>query len=113
VLSLLNAYRNSLGLNSLASDKSLEEAMQGHCMHMDQADFFAHSSPVAALESPWARAEYCGGSADGENIAKGQQSPASVMESWKNSSGHDSNMRGSHTLVGIGEYNKIWGQVFK
>lgn len=113
VLNLLNAYRNSLGLGSVAVSKPLEEAMQGFCMHMDQANFFSHSSPVAALESPWARAEYCGGSADAENIAKGQNSPSSVMTSWKNSSGHDSNMRGNHTLVGIGEYNRVWGQIFK
>jgi uncharacterized protein YkwD len=35
------------------------------------------------------------------------------MESWKNSSGHDSNMRGNHTVVGIGEFNHYWGQIFR
>jgi uncharacterized protein YkwD len=82
-------------------------------MHMVQAGFFAHSSPVAALESPWSRAEYCGGQADGENLAAGQQTPAQVMESWKNSSGHDANMRGNHTVFGIGEHNRNWGQLFR
>jgi uncharacterized protein YkwD len=35
------------------------------------------------------------------------------MESWKNSSGHDANMRGNHTVVGIGEHNRNWGQLFR
>jgi uncharacterized protein YkwD len=112
VYELLNAYRVSLGLSALATDPELEEAMQGHCVHMALADFFDHSSPVAELESPWARAEYCGSSANGENIAAGQRSPAAVMHGWKESPGHDSNMRGNYGRVGVGEYELHWGQIF-
>jgi uncharacterized protein YkwD len=112
VFDLLNAYRVSLGLSALAYDSKLEEAMQGHVMHMAQADFFSHDSPVAVIETPWARAEYCGTSANGENIAGGYATASAVMEGWQNSPGHDGNMRGNFRRVGIGEYSRIWGQLF-
>jgi uncharacterized protein YkwD len=113
VFELLNAYRISQNRDALAQDPVLEETMQGHCMHMDQADFFAHESPVAELTLPWDRAEMCGTNANAENIAWNQQSPAQVMEAWQNSSGHNENMlTNNSTRVGIGEYNLYWGQIF-
>jgi len=113
VFALLNAYRTSLGLSTLAYDNALEEAMQGHCMHMVQANFFDHTGPVSQLALPWDRAEYCGTKANAENIASGQRTPADVMTSWKNSSGHDANMRSSNAKrVGIGEFSLRWGQIF-
>src|SRR5690606_30655856 len=113
VFELLNAYRVSQGIDALAYDPVLEEAMQGHCKHMDQADFFAHESPVRELTTPWDRAEICGTSANAENIAAGQNSPAAVMDGWRNSSGHDRNMRSTgSSRVGIGKYGRYWGQIF-
>jgi uncharacterized protein YkwD len=113
VFELLNAYRISQGRDALAQDPVLEEAMQGHCMHMDQADFFDHIAPVEDLAEPWDRADLCGTRANAENIAYNQRSPAAVMEAWQNSSGHDQNMlTNNSTRVGIGEYNLYWGQIF-
>jgi uncharacterized protein YkwD len=112
VYELLNAYRVSLGLSALALDEKLEEAMQGHVMHMAQADFFSHDAPVAEIQTPWARATYCGTSANGENIAAGSETPSGVMDAWKNSKGHDDNMRGNFRRVGVGEYSRYWGQLF-
>lgn len=113
VFELLNAYRTSLGLDALAHDPVLEEAIQGHCKHMSEADFFDHISPVAELETPWDRAEMCGTSANAENIAWGYRSPADVMEGWQNSPGHDQNMRTTgSSRVGIGKYGEYWGQIF-
>ena len=53
----------------------------------------------------------------GENIAYGQNSPASVMNGWMNSSGHKSNILNSNmTHIGIGFYEKkgakYWVQEF-
>lgn len=113
VFELLNTYRNSQGRDALAQDPILEETMQGHCMHMDQADFFDHISPVAELAQPWDRADLCGTNANAENIAWNQRSPSEVMTAWQNSSGHNQNMlTNNSTRVGIGEYNLYWGQIF-
>lgn len=113
VLELLNAYRTSLGIDALAHDPALEEAMQGHCQHMNEANFFDHISPVASLAEPWDRAELCGTSANAENIARGQRSAAQVMQGWQNSSGHDRNMRSENSSrVGIGKSGDYWGQIF-
>jgi uncharacterized protein YkwD len=63
MLVLVNEYRASNGLEPYAVDPGLEAAMQGHCLHMVQHDFFDHSAPEAEVSSPWDRAELCGSSA--------------------------------------------------
>jgi uncharacterized protein YkwD len=41
--------------------------------------------------------------AAGENIAKGQQTPESVMRAWMNSSGHKANILSSkYDQIGVG-----------
>lgn len=129
VYAQLNQYRASLGLSSLAYDFRLEECMTGHCHHMAQHRFFAHtlptsdssfSSELTQAGDPWKRAKSCGTSANGENIAAGYSTATAVMNAWKASPGHDSNMRNSNwTRVGIGyfylsgsPYGHYWGQLF-
>jgi uncharacterized protein YkwD len=129
VFTQLNQYRQSLGLSSLAYDFRLEECMTGHCHHMGQHRFFAHSLPttdstfsseLSQAGDPWKRAASCGTSANGENIAAGYTSATAVMNAWKGSPGHDSNMRNVNwTRVGVGyfylsgsPYGHYWGQLF-
>ncbi|HEY8945779.1 MAG TPA: CAP domain-containing protein, partial [Polyangiaceae bacterium] len=60
----------------------------------------------------------CGATrASGENIAWNYRTPEDVMNGWIGSPGHDSNMRGNHTRVGIGYHlsssrEHWWGQLF-
>jgi uncharacterized protein YkwD len=118
VFRLLNEHRRANGLPDLAYDDSLEAAIEGHCHHMAIHDFFDHYAPEPAVGDPWVRAQLCGSSANGENIAAGQGSAAAVMDAWKNSSGHNANMLSrSFTRVGIGlyvggPYRLYWGQLF-
>ena len=52
-----------------------------------------------------------GYSAWGENIARGQQTPAAVMASWMGSQGHRENiLRAIFTHMGVGVHstNDIW-----
>lgn len=118
VFRLLNAHRAANGRAALSYDDELEAAIEGHCHHMAAHDFFDHTAPEAAVASPWTRAGLCGTSASGENIAAGQRSPAAVMESWKNSSGHNANMlNASFKRVGVGKasggaWGVYWGQIF-
>jgi uncharacterized protein YkwD len=54
----------------------------------------------------------------GENIAKGQTTPQSVMTSWMNSSGHRANiLNANYTQIGVGVVKNssgslIWTQQF-
>jgi uncharacterized protein YkwD len=112
VFNLLNAYRAENGKAALTYDPKLEEALQGHCEHMRLHSFFSHSAPEPAVSAFTTRATLCGSSASSENLAAGQSSPAAVMQSWKNSSGHNANMLGNHKRVGICRAGIYWGQVF-
>lgn len=114
VFMLLNAHRAANGLSALAYDEELEAAVQGHCVHMSLHDFFAHEAPESGVVLPWDRAELCGTTANGENIARGQRTPAEVMTGWTNSSGHNRNMLGNFRRVGIGydDNGRYWGQLF-
>jgi uncharacterized protein YkwD len=115
VFTLLNEHRMANGESALAYDTELESAVQGHCVHMSQHSFFAHEAEEEGVVTPWDRAKLCGTSANGENIAQGQRSPADVMEDWTNSSGHNQNMLASNfKRVGIGYTadGRYWGQLF-
>lgn len=113
VFVLLNAHRQANGIAPLTYDLKLEAAIQGHCIHMSIHSFFSHTAPESSVSSPWTRASKCGTSANAENIAQGQSSPAAVMQSWTNSSGHNANMlNGSLHRVGIGYADGYWGQIF-
>ena len=53
--------------------------------------------------------------AAGENIAKGQTTPAAVVNAWWNSAGHRQNMlNASYTQIGVGYVadGKYWTQMF-
>ena len=55
----------------------------------------------------------------GENIARGQKTPSSVMDSWMNSSGHRANiLSSSYSSIGVGyavadDGRAYWVQIFK
>jgi uncharacterized protein YkwD len=108
----VNQHRAQNGLGPLTYDEKLEAAMQGHCEHMQTHSFFSHDAPEASVAKFTTRASLCGTSAFAENIANGQQSPESVMTSWKNSSGHNKNMLGNYKRIGICRKGSYWGQMF-
>ena len=115
VFNLLNAHRMDNGVGPLEYDTQLEAAIQGHCLHMSQHSFFDHEAEEDGVVLPWDRAKLCGTSANGENIAQGQRSPAAVMEAWTESQGHNENMLNPRfTRVGIGyvAQGRYWGQIF-
>lgn len=112
VFTLLNQHRLANGKSALAYDTKLEAAIEGHAHHMALHSFWGHDAPESAVSSPWVRASLCGTSANGENLGNGYGSPASVMDGWKNSPGHNANMLGDFSRVGIGKYNTYWGQLF-
>ena len=82
---------------------------------MHDLGYFSHTSPTYG--SPFDMMKSFGISyrAAGENIAKGQTTPAAVVNAWWNSAGHRQNMlNASYTQIGVGYVadGKYWTQMF-
>jgi uncharacterized protein YkwD len=118
VVTLVNAERATAGCNPLTVDARLTTAARRHSQDMADRDYFDHTTPdgitfdarITAAGYPWRSA--------GENIAKGQRTPAAVMSSWMNSPGHRANILNcafKDLGVGLarnGALTPIWTQDF-
>ncbi|MFK0257794.1 sigma-70 family RNA polymerase sigma factor [Streptomyces sp. NPDC090445] len=103
VVALVNAERAKTGCGPLKDDSQLRTAAQRHSDDMAGRDFFAHTSPDGSDPGDRTTAAGYRWSTYGENIAKGQQTPESVMDSWMNSPGHRANILNcSFKDIGVG-----------
>ncbi|MFJ7586511.1 sigma-70 family RNA polymerase sigma factor [Streptomyces sp. NPDC097617] len=103
VVALVNSERATAGCGPLKEDSQLRAAAQGHSDDMAARDFFAHTSPDG--KDPGDRTTAAGyrWSTYGENIARGQQTAQSVMDSWMKSPGHRANILNcSFKDIGVG-----------
>ncbi len=90
-------------VGTLKRNAALDQASRCHSADMAAQDYVSHTSLDG--RSPWIRMAEAGytGSPTGENIAAGQRSAASVMDSWMKSEGHCKNiMSAGANEVGIG-----------
>ncbi|MGW4165155.1 CAP domain-containing protein, partial [Streptomyces sp. NPDC004788] len=116
VIDLVNAERAKAGCGPVTENALLTRAAQGHSDDMAARDFFDHTNPDG--DGPGERVTAAGyrWSTYGENIAKGQRTPAEVMDSWMNSPGHRANILNcSFREIGIGIHSAggpYWTQVF-
>ncbi|OEV13072.1 hypothetical protein AN218_05345 [Streptomyces nanshensis] len=104
VLSLVNEEREDVGCKPLKASKQLSELAGDFSRDMAIEDFFSHLAPDGS--SPWDRAEDLGIlDLGGENIARGQESPESVVEDWMDSPSHRANILNcEYRTMGVGEY---------
>ncbi len=103
VVALVNEERDEAGLSSLTMNSSLCQVAQKKAEDMRDRGYFSHTSPTYG--SPFEMMKQFGisYSAAGENIAKGQKTPESVMTAWMNSSGHRANILSiSYDQNGVG-----------
>jgi uncharacterized protein YkwD len=110
-IGLINDYRESLGLSPLRVSRALNIASYKHSADMAERNYFAHETlyPLPPGQSgplPWDRmadAGYDYNTYKAENIARGYSTAQQVFTGWKNSDGHDKNMRSSnYKAIGIG-----------
>lgn len=111
--SLIDKYRNSKGLDSLLLDKCLCKAAQNHSDWMKSKGFYyfyddkskkfkndPHEGTFTPPSSDCPATSYY---SDAENVHFVRQKVAQkVFNDWKNSPGHNTNMLGDHTKIGIG-----------
>ncbi|MFM8980431.1 MAG: CAP domain-containing protein [Planctomycetia bacterium] len=117
VLRLVNVERANNGLSALQWHEQASQVAYAHDVDMDVRNFFSHINPSG--QDPLDRvvaAGITGFSSVGENIARGQSSPAEVMSAWMNSTGHRANILNSgYTHLGVGVHaagDIWWTQVF-
>lgn len=119
VLTLVNQERQNAGLEPLAWNSSLADVARAHSKDMGVRNFMSHTNPDGL--SPFDRLKNAGISYSraAENIAAGQTTPESVMQSWMNSEGHRNNILNPDLKeIGVGYYKTdsgyrhYWPQVF-
>lgn len=118
VLDLVNQERSKAGLNALTLSTKLSSVAELKAEDMRDKNYFSHTSPTYGSPFDMMKQFGISYSAAGENIAKGQRTPESVMNAWMNSSGHRANILSSNfEQIGIGyttdsNGNTYWVQMF-
>ncbi|MEV0445659.1 sigma-70 family RNA polymerase sigma factor [Streptomyces spectabilis] len=103
VLGLVNTERAKAGCAPLTHNAALTTAAQRHSADMRARDYFDHASPDGTDPGQRITAAGYKWSTYGENIARGQRTAASVMDSWMNSEGHRANILNcSFKELGVG-----------
>ncbi|QTD96520.1 sigma-70 family RNA polymerase sigma factor [Streptomyces cyanogenus] len=117
VVALVNKERATAGCGPVTEDPQLDKAAQGHSDDMAARGFFDHTNPDGAGPGERITAAGYRWSTYGENIARGQQTPQAVMDSWMNSPGHRANILNcSFKNIGVGVHDgqggPWWTQAF-
>jgi uncharacterized protein YkwD len=103
VVQLVNVQRAKAGCKAVTADARLVAAARGHSADMAARGYFDHATPEKVDFA--ARITQAGyrWTAAGENIAKGQRTPAEVMTGWMGSEGHRANILNcAFTDIGVG-----------
>ncbi|WP_233143970.1 CAP domain-containing protein [Lottiidibacillus patelloidae] len=115
VVELTNVERQKNGLPPLKVDTSLSSVARKKSDDMQAKNYFSHTSPTYGSPFDMIRDFGISYKTAGENIAKGQTSPQSVVNGWMNSEGHRKNILSkdfTHIGVGFNDSGKYWTQMF-
>ena len=115
VVRLTNEKRAAYGLPALTINWELSRVARYKSQDMHDLGYFSHTSPTYG--SPFDMMKNFGISyrSAGENIARGQTTPAAVVNAWWNSEGHRANMlNSSYKQIGVGYVasGNYWTQMF-
>lgn len=115
VISLVNEHRRANGLSELSYDWELSRVARIKSQDMKDSGYFAHNSPTYG--SPFSMMKNFGIKyrSAAENIARGYDTPKTVVDGWMNSSGHRANiLNPSFTHIGVGYVSdgNYWTQMF-
>ncbi|WP_199752922.1 CAP domain-containing protein [Actinoplanes sp. ATCC 53533] len=118
VVTIVNTERAKAGCAALTTDDRLIAAARGHSTDMAARGYFSHTTPEGVAFSTRITSAGYRWSGAGENIAKGQRTPAEVMTSWMNSAGHKANILNcGFKNIGVGvaadaQGSLVWTQDF-
>ncbi|HEY5949767.1 MAG TPA: CAP domain-containing protein [Kofleriaceae bacterium] len=101
-LQKINDYRVSLGVAPLQVSVALTNASDYHAVDMATQNYFAHDSIDGTTWSARIKRYYNYNTYMAENIAAGNAGGDATFTQWKNSAGHDANMKNaSYRVIGI------------
>jgi uncharacterized protein YkwD len=114
VFAIVNKERAIQGVAPLCLNKELGSAAQLHSLDQKSCGKMSHTGCNGSSMGQRVRASGYLSRGAGENVAWGQRSAKSVMNSWMNSDGHRRNILfSSYKNIGIGlSDNFYWTQVF-
>ncbi|RLL40370.1 hypothetical protein D8M04_19225 [Oceanobacillus piezotolerans] len=115
VVELTNQERAKQGLAPLEIDTELSKVAREKSNDMAVNNYFDHNSPKYGSPFDMMKSFGISYKTAGENIAKGQRTPAEVVNAWMNSEGHRANiLNGQFTHIGVGyvENGNVWTQQF-
>lgn len=106
---LVNAHRDSQGLEILARNTTADNLAIAHSKYMIAQDKISHDNFKTRTED-LKRNENAKGT--GENVAYGYNTAEKVVTAWLNSSGHKENIEGNFTHTGISAVQNSDGTYF-
>ena len=117
VVRLTNDSRAQNGLAPLRCDAQIGRAALRHSADQCQQGYFSHVAPDGRTPSDRIRAEGVPPASFGENIGRGQQTPAEIHRGWMNSPGHRQNiLEPDYDRIGVGVAScggrPVWTQNF-
>ncbi len=113
VASLVNKERAKHGLEPLTLSTTLSDIARLKAKDMNDRGYFSHQSPTYGSPFDMLRDHGISYRSAGENIAKGYPDAESLMQGWMSSPGHRQNiLNPNYDKIGVGLYNKHWGQLF-
>lgn len=118
VVRLVNVERAKVGLKELSFNAELLNVATLKSQDMINKNYFSHTSPTYGSPFDMMKKFNISYRAAGENIAKGQKTPAEVVKAWMNSQGHRENILNSkYTEIGVGvakdsKGTLYWTQMF-
>ena len=98
LVTLINDYRASIGLNTLEVINHISYKSQEHNIYMIDNNVVNHDYFHQRSNN---LIQVLGADRVGENIAYNYQTPESAMSAWLNSPGHKANIEGDYTHLGI------------
>ena len=115
VLAATNAERRKAGCAALTTTSKLTGVAQAHATDMAVQNYFSHTSQDGRSFGTRIRSTGLSFRTAGENIARGQRTPAEVVRAWMNSAGHRRNLLNcAFTRIGVGwdSRGNYWVQDF-
>jgi uncharacterized protein YkwD len=98
IITLINNYRQSIGLNTLEVINHISYKSQEHNIYMIENKSINHNYFQQRADN---LIEVLGATRVAENIAYNYQAPESAISAWLNSPGHKANIEGDFTHFGI------------
>lgn len=117
VTTLVNSERSKAGCGPVSANAQLQTAALRHSQDMAAKGYFDHNSPDGRDPGDRITAAGYRWTTYGENIARGQQTAAEVMDGWMNSPGHRANILNcAFKEIGVGVHDASggpwWTQAF-